>query len=522
MSNETAPPRARAGRREWLGLAVLTLPTLLVSMDFTVLYLALPPLAADLDATATQQLWIMDVYGFLVAGLLITMGGLGDRIGRRRLLLAGAAAFGAASVLAAFSTSAEMLIVTRAVLGVAGATLMPSTLALVGTLFADPRQRASAIGLWAGAMMTGGALGPIVGGLLLERFWWGSAFLLGVPVMVLLLAAGPLLLPEVRPAEPGRLEPLSVLLSLAAILPVVYGVKELAAGAAGVAAVAAIGAGVVFGALFVRRQRRLADPLLDLGLFAERAFGPMLAVMLAGGAVLAGYFLLLSQYVQMVLGLSPAQAGLWLSPASLTMAVCAAAAPHLARRVPPAVLLPAGLVLAAAGMLLLTRLGTDGGLPVAVISMIVVHAGVAPVFALGTDLVVGSAPPERAGSAASVSETSNELGVGVGMATVATAGFAVYRHRMDPDALPGVPGEAAAQAREGITGATAAAEPLPSPAATALLDAAHSAFTGGLHVTALIGAAVFVVLAVVTRAALRPGAPRPAPEPTAPVPGPVV
>ncbi|HEX2315556.1 MAG TPA: MFS transporter [Thermomonospora sp.] len=492
----------RAGRREWIGLAVLALPTLLVSMDFTVLYVALPRLAADLGASATQQLWIMDVYGFLVAGLLITMGALGDRIGRRRLLLVGAAGFGAASVLAAFSTSAGMLIATRALLGVAGATLMPSTLALLSTMFRDPGQRASAIGIWAGSIMTGGTLGPIIGGQLLEHYWWGSVFLLGVPVMVVLLVAGPLLLPEYRAPGAGRLEPTSVALSLAAILPVVYGVKELAAGHGDSPAVpvAAILAGLVFGVLFARRQRRLAHPLLDPRLFADRTFTSALVVMLVAGTVLAGYFLLLSQYVQIVLELSPSRAGLWLSPASLVMAVGAAAAPAVARRVRPDVLVPAGLLVSAAGFLVLTQAAASGGLPVAVTSVVVIHLGVAPLFALGTDLIVGSVPPERAGSAASVSETCNELGVALGMATLGTVGTAVYRLRLDtPDQ---VPEEAAGQAREGIAGAVAAAEPLPSGTSATLLDAAGSAFTTGLHVTAVVGAVVFATLAVVARRTL--------------------
>ncbi|HEY5451177.1 MAG TPA: MFS transporter, partial [Polyangia bacterium] len=181
---------AKAGRREWLGLAVLALPCLLYSMDLTVLHLAVPKLTTDLQPSSSQLLWIIDIYGFLVAGSLITMGTLGDRIGRRRLLLVGAAAFGAASIAAAFSTTATMLIATRALLGLAGATIAPSTLSLIRILFEDPRQRTTAIGIWITSYSVGGAIGPLVGGVLLETFWWGSVFLVGVPVMVLLLIVG--------------------------------------------------------------------------------------------------------------------------------------------------------------------------------------------------------------------------------------------------------------------------------------------------------------------------------------------
>ena len=243
----------RAGRREWIGLAVIALPCLLYSMDLTVLNLALPSLTADLQPSSSQLLWIVDIYGFLVAGWLIAMGTLGDRIGRRRLLLIGAAAFGLASVLAAFSTSAEMLIATRAVLGIAGATLAPSTLSLIRNMFHDPRQRTFAIGIWATSYSVGGAIGPLLGGVLLEHFWWGSVFLVGVPVMALLLVLGPALLPEFRDPEAGRPDLTSAALSLAAVLAVIYGLKQLAQDGAGWLPALAIVAGLAAGAVFVHR-----------------------------------------------------------------------------------------------------------------------------------------------------------------------------------------------------------------------------------------------------------------------------
>jgi DHA2 family multidrug resistance protein-like MFS transporter len=345
MDNNTANgAMLQAGRKEWIGLAVLALPTLLLSLDLSVLYLALPSLSADLGASATQQLWIIDIYSFMLAGFLVTMGTLGDRIGRRRLLLVGAAACGAASVLAAFSTTAGMLIAARAVLSVAGATLMPSTMALIRNMFEDPRQMGIAVGVWMSCFMGGIALGPLVGGILLERFWWGSAFLLGVPFMALLLVVGSVLLPEYRDENAGRLDLTSVAVSLAAILPIVYGLKELARNGLDEVPVLAIVGGVIFGVAFVRRQRRLAEPLLDLRLFEDRSFSISLGIMLLAGVVMAGATLLSALYLQSVAGLSPLQVGLWLLPQNGAMVAGSLSAQHLARQFRPAYVMAAGLV----------------------------------------------------------------------------------------------------------------------------------------------------------------------------------
>src|SRR5690349_20760725 len=249
-----APTPQQAGRAQWLGLAVLVLPALLAAMDGTALYFALPFLSADLRPTSDQLLWIMDIYGFLLAGLLVTMGVVGDRIGRRRLLLLGAAAFGGASVIAAYASSAEMLIAARALLGIGGATLAPSSLALIRNMFPDQRQRRTAIGVWTGAFAGGGVLGPVVGGVLLEHFFWGSVFLLNVPVMVLLLIAGRRLLPEYRDPNPGRFDVTSAALSLVAVISVIYGVKTAAVDGFGYLPATAIAFGVAVGAVFVHRQ----------------------------------------------------------------------------------------------------------------------------------------------------------------------------------------------------------------------------------------------------------------------------
>ncbi|CAL9465324.1 Multidrug efflux pump LfrA [Nocardiopsis dassonvillei] len=503
MSANTTAPAARAGWRAWAGLAVLSLPTTLQALDITVLYLALPHLSTDLGASASERLWIIDVYGFMVAGFLVIMGTLGDRIGRRRLLILGSAAFGAASVMAAYSTTPEMLIAARVLLGVAGATLMPSTLALISTMFPDPRQRGLAFGVWATSFSAGIALGPILGGLLLEFFWWGSVFLLAVPVMVLLLTTAPFLLPEYRDPEPGRLDLPSALLSLAAVLPVVFGLKQLAKHGPEPVALAAIAAGAVLGVLFVRRQRRLADPLMDLRLFAGAAFSSALAVMLMGLLLVGGIYLFVTQYLQSVAGLSPLVAGLWLLPSAAGLVVASTLAPVIARRVPPARVLAGSLTLAALGFLLLTRVGPEDGLLTVVAGFTLVYVGTSPIMALGTDLIVGSAPPEKAGASAAISETAMEVGVALGIAVFGSVGTAVYRLSMT-DAIPGgVSAADAAEAADGLEGAGRAAADLPAPVARDLLDAAAASFTSSFTTVAWISAALAVGIAVLAAAALR-------------------
>ncbi|MEV0714848.1 MFS transporter [Asanoa sp. NPDC050611] len=497
----TAAP-ARAGRREWTGLAVLALPTLLLALDASVLYLALPRVSADLGADANQTLWILDIYSFVLAGFLVTMGTLGDRIGRRRLLLIGAAAFGVASILAAYSTSAEMLILTRALLGLAGATLMPSTMALIRNMFTDPKQLGTAIGVWFTCFMGGMAIGPLVGGALLEQFWWGSAFLLGVPFMALLLVVGPVLLPEYRAPATGRLDLASVGLSLVAILPAIYGLKELARGGWDPVAAGAVVVGLVFGVTFVRRQRALADPLLDLGLFAFRAFRSALSVYLLTGVVMAGVSLMSTMYLQSVLELTTLRAGLWLLPHNVALAAGFLAAPRLAARFRQAHVMAAGMVVAATGLALLLVVDPAAGPGPLVAGLVLAHAGISLPMALAATVIVGAAPPERAGSAASLMETSAEFGIAMGVATLGTLGTVVYRDSFT--APPNVPAEAAGAARESITAAGGAAAGLPPEPAAALSHAAQAAFTSGVNVVGVVGAAIFVVLAVLVYRGSRP------------------
>ena len=461
-----------------MGLLVLALPCLLISMDASVLDLAVVPISADLRPSGTELLWIVDVYGFVLAGSLITMGTLGDLIGRRRLLLAGAAAFGAASLLAAFAVSPAMLIAARALLGVAGATLMPSTLSLIRNMFEDPGQRTRAVGIWLASLSLGGAAGPVLGGLLLQVAWWGSVFLLAVPVMALLLALAPVLVPESRDPDPGRLDVAGAGLSLASVLTLIYGLKHLALGDAGAPAVAALAAAAVCGAAFVRRQR-----LIDLSLFRNPVFSGALGANLLGFCVLFGVGLFTVQYMQSVLGMSPLGAGFWMLPSFAAFMAGSTLTPRVARSVRLAPLLAGGLAVAAAGFAALVLVRAGSGLAIIAAGSAVFSLGLSPVFTLSTTTAIGAAPAERAGAAAGVSETSTELGAALGIAILGSIGTAVYRARL----------------REGAPDTIGAAVGHGGP----LLEAAREAFTAGLQAVAATSAVLAAVMAVAVLLLLR-------------------
>jgi DHA2 family multidrug resistance protein-like MFS transporter len=474
-------------------------------MDLTVLNLAVPHLSADLRPSSAQLLWIVDIYGFLLAGSLITMGTLGDRVGRRRLLLMGAAAFGVASVMTAFAPTAELLIAARAMLGIAAACLAPSTLSLIRNMFLDDGQRTFAIAVWVMSFSAGAAIGPVLGGLVLEYFWWGAVFLLAVPVMALLLVAGPAFLPEFRDAHAGRLDPISAMQSLAAVLAVIYGLKEIAQEGFGWMPALSVSIGIVVGVVFIRRQRTLRHPLIDLQLFANRAFSVALTANTLDFFVGFGISLFIAQYLQVVLGLSPLQAGLWTVPWACGFIVGSLLTPRLVRHARPAYVMAWGMALAALGFGVLTQVGSGSSLAILVIGTVVLSLGLAPMTTLATDTMLAAAPPERAGAASAISETSSELGGALGIAVLGSIGTAVYRQRVTAAIPPGVPPEAGEAARETIGAAMVAASRLPEHPAAELVDAARSAFGQSFELAAGVSAVIAIGTAILVAIFLRDG-----------------
>ncbi|MEU9131752.1 MFS transporter [Kitasatospora sp. NPDC048540] len=493
----------RAGRRAWIGLAVLLLPTLVIAMDMGVLFFAVPFIATDLKPSGTQQLWIMDIYSFLLAGLLIPMGALGDRIGRRRLLMAGAAGFAAASLLASYADGAGSLIAARALLGIAGATLMPSTLALIRNMFHDPRQRQAAIGIWSGAMMGGATLGPVAGGLLLDHFWWGSAFLAAVPVMLLVLLAAPALLPEYRTPPEGRFDLAGAALSIATVMPVVYGIKTLAVDGWSPVPALLLAAGLLAGAGLVARLRTAASPLIDLGLFRIRTYSGAITVNTIAMFAMMGFTLFTSQYLQLVKGFSPLTASLWALIPSVGVGAAVGGIGALAGKVRPATLMSGGFLLSATGFGLMTLIGPDTPLAVVLAASGVIAAGAVGSMTLTAEMVVSAAPAERAGAASATSETASELGSSLGIALLGAAGAAVYKAQLDGRVPDGLPAGAARAAHDTLGGAVTVAGQLGGRAGTDLLAVTRSAFADGMHVAAVVGLVVMLGAALAANRLMR-------------------
>ncbi|WP_101846058.1 MFS transporter [Zhihengliuella sp. ISTPL4] len=498
-TTETEAPRV--GARGWAALVVLMLPVLLVSVDNTVLSFALPEISISLAPSGAEQLWIIDVYPLVLAGLLVTMGTLGDRFGRRRLLLIGATGFAVVSALAAFAPTAGLLIAARALLGFFGAMLMPSTLSLLRSIFQNRDQRRMAIAVWASAFSAGSALGPIVGGFLLEHFAWGSVFLIAVPVLIPLLIAAPLLVPESRDPNPGRIDPLSIALSMAAMIPVVYAIKSFAVDGPSLYAGGWALLGLVMGTLFVRRQLRADTPMLDMALFRRGSFSGAILVNLLSVVALVGFLYFVSQHLQLVLGLSPMVAGLALVPGMAAMIVAGLTVVPISRRVPPHLLIPAALVFSVAGYLIVAFTTHEHGVAPLILAFVVLGIGIGAAETISNELILSSAPAAKAGAASAVSETAYELGAVLGTAILGGIITAFYRGAL---VLPeGLPAEVARAAQETLAGAYTAAHELPAALGDALWQAAADAFGSGVTVTSLIGAGLVVIAAVIAAVTLR-------------------
>ncbi len=498
-TTETDAPRV--GARGWAALVVLMLPVLLVSVDNTVLSFALPEISIALAPTGAEQLWIIDVYPLVLAGLLVTMGTLGDRFGRRKMLLIGATGFAAVSALAAFAPTAGLLIAARALLGLFGAMLMPSTLSLLRSIFRNRDQRRMAIAVWASAFSAGSALGPIVGGILLEHFAWGSVFLIAVPVLIPLLIAAPLLVPESRDPNPGRIDLISIALSMATMIPVVYAIKSLAVDGPSLTAGAWALLGFGMGYLFVRRQLRAKSPMLDMALFRRGSFSGAILVNLLSVVALVGFLYFVSQHLQLVLGLSPMMAGIALVPGMLAMIVAGLSVVPVSRRVPPHIVVPAGLAFSVAGYLIVAFTTHEHGVLPLVVAFVVLGIGIGAAETISNELILSSAPAAKAGAASAVSETAYELGAVLGTAVLGGIITAFYRGAL---VLPaGLPADVTHAAEETLAGAYTAAQELPAQLGTALWGAAADAFGSGVTVTSLIGAGLVVVAGVIAAVTLR-------------------
>ena len=482
------------GPRAWAALAVLTLAVTLLAIDSTVLALAIPSLSADLSPTAGQLLWIGDIYSFTLAGLLVTMGNVADRIGRRRLLLIGTLGFGAASVMAAFAPSAGALIAARALLGIGGATIMPSTLSLIRNIFPDAHHRTTAIAIWSAGSSGGTALGPLVGGTLLEHFWWGSVLLINVPVMVTVILAGLWLLPESKNDRGAPVDLVSAILSVLAIVPIVYAVKSFAHDGLTVVAVVALLAGLGAGLLFLRRQGTLTTPLIDVELFKRPAFTwAILATVLAIFS-LAGLLYFFSQYLQLVRGYSALRAGLTELPTSLASIAVITVVAAVVRRLGNGRVLGGGLILAAGGLLVVAVGESYGGIVVICIGLLVIGAGVGLAFTVSTGAVLGSVPADRAGAASAISETGLELGVALGIAVLGTIQDVGYRFMLGraPSRLPDRVADAAEQSLATLSGVIDRSD----PGQAQLLERAQIAFTHAMQATAVIAAVILLVAGV--------------------------
>jgi MFS transporter, DHA2 family, multidrug resistance protein len=484
----------KATRREWVGLVALALPCVLYAMDLTVLNLAIPSLTTDLQPTAAQLLWIVDIYGFLAAGALLIMGALGDRIGRRRLLLIGSAVFAVVSLLAAFSRTAQMLIVARGLLGIAGATMAPSTLSLINNMFRNEREKTFAVSVWVSSFSFGGAIGPVVGGVLIAHFWWGAVFLAPLPIMALLLIVGPSLLPEHRSEKAGRIDIVSAMLTLATVLPIIFAIKHIAEGGDVQGAGLAAAVGAICGALFVRRQLKLEDPLLDLRLFKLPALSVALTINALDFLVGFGILVLVAQYLQLVLDLSPLEAGLWGVPPGLGFVVGSLLTSALLKVLRPAFALGGGLLLSAVGLALMAYAIKAHSLILITLGNTMFAVGSAPGTTIVADFVVSSAPEEQSGAASALSETFSEFGGALGIALLGSLTTFFYRHMLAAALPASIPAPAIETASRGIGAARAAAETLNGGAS--LLEAAKHAYTSAASIAFLASAAITILTAV--------------------------
>jgi DHA2 family multidrug resistance protein-like MFS transporter len=492
-------------RRDWLALGLLMFPVLLVAVDNTALTFALPAIARALGTSGVELLWIVDAYPLVLAGLLVAMGSLGDRIGRRRLLIIGSIGFAAVSAATAFAPGAGWLIAGRAALGLFGAMLMPSTLSLIRNIFPDSNRRRLAIAIWAAGFSGGAALGPIFGGWLVEHFWWGAVFLVAVPIMLPLLAFGPAFIPESRDPSPGTVDAPSILLSLLTMVPVVYGIKEYATEGPGPLALGSVAFGLAMGGAFVRRQHRLDSPLLDMSLFRNRVFSMAITANVLALFSFNGFILFLAQHLQLLEGMSPSAAGMAMIPALVATVAAGLAVVPLVRKIRPGFVVGAGLGMSAAGYSMVTFGSHSNGPALLLAALLVLALGVGTAETISNDLILGSVPAEKSGAASAISETGYEVGALLGTAVLGSILTASYQHNLHLPAgvAEAAGGQGTGRAGETLAGAMELAAGLPAPLADAVRQAAGAAFDSGVHVTAAIGLVLMATAAVLAAVVLR-------------------
>jgi DHA2 family multidrug resistance protein-like MFS transporter len=496
----TAAARCRretgVGANRWVVLVVLCVSLLLVALDATVLHVAVPAVTEDLKPGAIELLWIVDVYPLVCASLLILFGTLGDRVGRRRVLLLGYALFGVASGIAAFSGNAQLLIGARALLGVGGAMIMPATLSILRQVFPDRRERALAIGIWSAVAAVGAAVGPLLGGFLLEHFWWGSVFLVNIPLMIISLPVGRLLLPESRGERDGPWDVAGALMAAAGLFGIVLGVKRLGGGEAPFSpfTLAPLLLGGVLTAAFVRRQRRRAHPLVDLRMFARPAFSTSIGCIVLAMLALVGLELIAAQYLQLVLGLSPLQTGLRLLPLTVAAMAAGLAGAKLLRRFGPRAMVCFGFCLTAAAVVTLTAMGGNDNTGLLLFGFVLLGFGLETTLFGAYESMLSEAPQAQSGGAAAIGETSYQLGAGLGIALLGSVMNAAYAPGLS--SVPGVGAADSAAAGHSLGEAYQVADKLGGTTGGALRQAARDSFVHGLHVTLLVSAGLLLLGAV--------------------------